>query len=156
MTIFIGADHRGFELKNKLIEYIQDKDIRVEDLGAYDYDKNDDHPDFAQKVAKAVLQNHRDFLGVVICGSGDGVAISANRFKGIYCGLGYNENQVKHVRERDHINVLSLPADYIDFEKAKQLVDIFVNTEPIKQEKYVRRLKKMDKDLETNKPPYIT
>ena len=57
MTIFIGADHRGFELKNKLIEYIQEKNIRVEDLGAFENNPEDDYPDFAQKVAKAVLQN---------------------------------------------------------------------------------------------------
>ncbi|OGK15153.1 hypothetical protein A2774_05715 [Candidatus Roizmanbacteria bacterium RIFCSPHIGHO2_01_FULL_39_12c] len=148
MTIFIGADHRGFELKNKLVEHIQDKNIRVEDLGAYEHNPLDDHPDFAQKVAKAVLQNPDNFLGIVICGSGDGVAISANRFKGIYCGLGYNEDQVKHVRERDHINILSLPADYLDFDKAKRLVDIFITTNPLKEEKYIRRLKKMDHQIE--------
>ncbi|MBI4226564.1 RpiB/LacA/LacB family sugar-phosphate isomerase [Candidatus Roizmanbacteria bacterium] len=144
MTIFIGADHRGFELKNKLIEHIQEKNIRVEDLGAFEYNPEDDHPDFAQKVAKAVLQNPPDFLGIVICGSGDGVAITANRYKGIYCGLGYNEDQVKHIKERDHINILSLPADYIDFDKARRLVDIFLTTKPLQKEKYIRRLKKID------------
>ncbi len=146
MTIFIGADHRGSELKNKLIEYIQEKNIRVEDLGAFEYNPEDDYPDFAQKVAKAVLQNTKEFLGLLICGSGDGVSIAANRFKGIYCGLGYNEDQVKHIRERDHINILSLPADYMDFEKAKKLVDIFLTTEPLRQEKYFRRLKKIDQE----------
>jgi len=68
MTIFIGADHRGFELKNKLVEYLQNKNIRVEDLGNYEHDPEDDYPDFAQKVAQAVLQNPDNFLGIVICG----------------------------------------------------------------------------------------
>lgn len=144
MTIFIGADHRGFELKNRLIEYIQEKNIRVEDLGAYEYNAQDDYPDFAQKVAQALLQNPKEFLGVTICGSGNGVAMAANRHKGVYCGLGFNEDQVKHMRENDHINMLALPSDYIDFEKAKRLVDIFLTTKPILQEKYLRRLKKLD------------
>lgn len=144
MTIFIGADHRGFELKNKLIEYIQEKNIRVEDLGAYEYNAQDDYPDFAQKVAQALLQNPKEFLGVTICGSGNGVAMAANRHKGVYCGLGFNEDQVKHMRENDHINMLALPSDYIDFEKAKRFVDIFLSTKPILQEKYLRRLKKLD------------
>jgi ribose 5-phosphate isomerase B len=61
MTIFIGADHRGFELKNKLIEYLQEKNIRVEDLGNYQHDPLDDYPDFAQKVSQAVLQKPKDF-----------------------------------------------------------------------------------------------
>lgn len=146
MTIFIGADHRGFELKNKLIEYIQEKNIRVEDLGAFENKPEDDYPDFAQKVAKAVLQNPKEFLGIALCGSGNGIAVSANRFKGIYCGLAFDEAQVKHMRENDHINMLALPSDYIDFEKARRLVDIFLTTKSIQQEKYLRRLKKIDQE----------
>lgn len=146
MTIFIGADHRGFNLKNKLIEYIQEKNIRVEDLGNYKLDPLDDYPDFAQKVAQAVLQNPKEFIGIVICGSGHGVANAANRFKGIYCGLGFNENQVKHMRENDHINMLALPADYLDETKAKHLIEVFLATKPIIKDKYLRRLKKLDSD----------
>ncbi len=144
MTIFIGADHRGFELKNKLIEYIQEKNIRIEDLGAYQYDPLDDNPDFAQKVVQAVLQNPKEFLGIGICGSGNGIAMAANRSKGIYCGLGFSEDQIRHMRGHDHINMLALPADYIDFDTAKKFVDVFIST-PIKhEEKYTRRLKKTD------------
>ena len=147
MTIFISADHRGFELKNKLIEYIQEKNIRVEDLGAYEYAPLDDNPDFAKKVAQAILQNPQEFRGIGICGSGNGIAMAANRFKGVYCGLGFAENQVKHMRENDHINMLALPSDYIDFELAKKLVDAFLNSKPIIQEKYLRRLKKTDQEI---------
>lgn len=144
MTIFIGADHRGFELKNKLAEYLQEKNIRVEDLGAYEYNAEDDNPDYSQKVAQAVLQKPEEFLGVVICGSGNGVAMAANRFKGIYCGLGFDNHQVQHMREHDHINILALPADYLDFEKAKQFVDTFLAAKPKQEEKYIRRLNKTD------------
>jgi ribose 5-phosphate isomerase B len=156
MTIFIAADHRGFELKNKLIEYLQEKNIRVEDMGNYQYDPLDDYPDFAKKVAQAVLQNPKDFLGIVICGSGVGVSIVVNRFKGIRCGLGFSPDQVKHIRENDHINVLALASDYLkngDGEKgnglawAKKLVDTFIETQPKMEEKYLRRIKKIDEEI---------
>jgi ribose 5-phosphate isomerase B len=144
MTIFIAADHRGFELKNKLIEYLQDKNIRVEDLGAYEYQPEDDYPDFAQKVAEAVLQNPKDFLGVAICGSGVGASIAVNRFKGIRCALVFNEGQTRHAKENDHINVLAFASDFTDFEKAAKLVDAFLLAKPKTEEKYLRRIKKLD------------
>jgi len=156
MTIFIAADHRGFELKNKLIEYLQEKNIRVEDMGNYQYDPLDDYPDFAKKVAQAVLQNPKDFLGIVICGSGVGVSIVVNRFKGIRCGLGFSPDQVKHIRENDHINVLALASDYLKndngengkgLELAKKLVDVFIETKPKIEEKYLRRIKKIDEEI---------
>jgi ribose 5-phosphate isomerase B len=144
MTIFIAADHRGFELKNLLIEYLHEKNIRIEDLGNYQLDPEDDFPDFAKKVAQAVLQNPEEYLGIVICGSGVGVTIAVNRFKGIRGGLGFEPDQVKHMRENDQINVLGLAADFLDPEKAKQLVDIFIQTVPKKEQKYFRRIKKLD------------
>jgi len=153
MTIFIGADHRGFKLKNKIIEYLKQKKIRVEDMGNYEYDPEDDYPDFAKKVARAVLQNPKDFLGIVICGSGVGVSVVVNRFKGIRCALGFSEDQVKHAKENDHINVLALAADYFKnddekndqgIEKAKKLVDAFIQIPPKMEEKYLRRIKKID------------
>jgi len=153
MTIFIAADHRGFDLKNKIIDYLQEKNIRVEDMGNYQYDPLDDYPDFAKKVAQAVLQNPKDFLGIVICGSGVGVSIVVNRFKGIRCALGFSEEQIKHAKENDHINVLALASDYFKnnqeendqgLEKAKKLVDVFIETQPKMEEKYLRRIKKID------------
>ena len=144
MHIFIGADHGGFDLKTKLIEYLQENNIRIEDMGNYELDPLDDYPDFAKKVAQAVLQNPYDSLGIIICRSGVGVAIAANRFKGIRCGLGFDESQVKHMRENDNVNVLALASDFIDFEKAKKLVDIFRLTSPKTEEKYLRRIKKVD------------
>jgi ribose 5-phosphate isomerase B len=144
MTIFIGADHRGFKLKNEIVEYLQMKNIRVDDMGAYQYDAEDDNPDFSQAVAKAVLQNPEEFLGIVICGSGVGVCIGANRFKGIYCALGFDVKQIASAREHDHINVLALPSDYIDLEKAQELIEAFLSAKPNHAEKYLRRLGKID------------
>lgn len=144
MTIFIGADHRGYQLKDHLIEYLQSKNIRVEDLGNYEYDPKDDYPLFANKVAEAVLQNPEEYLGIVICGSGVGVCMAANRHKGIYCGIGLNEEHVKHSRENDHINILSLASDHFTLDETKKFVDAFLTTQPNRQNKYTRRLEMVD------------
>lgn len=144
MRVFIGADHRGFEAKNKLIEYLQSRNIRVEDMGDYKYEAEDDNPDFAQEVARAILQNPDEFLGIVICGSGVGVSISANRFHGVRCVLGFGTDQIKHARERDHVNVLALAADYFSEEELKKFVDTFLSEQPTEEERDLRRIKKMD------------
>jgi ribose 5-phosphate isomerase B len=144
MAIFIGADHRGFELKNKLIEYLQEKNIRIIDMGNFEFDPQDDYPDFSKKVSEAVAKNPDDSVGILICGSGVGVSIAANRLQGVRCVLGFDEGQIKHARENDHVNVLSLPSDYVDFEKAKAMIDIFLSSEPKMEEKYLRRVRKID------------
>ncbi len=144
MTVFIGADHRGYQLKDKLITYIQDKNIRVEDLGNYEYDPHDDFPDYAQKVSQAVLQNPKEYLGIVICGSGAGVCIAANRHKGIYSVVGINAEHVADSRRDDHINVLALSANYTTEENAQKMIDAYLTTVPAQKEKYIRRLNKVD------------
>lgn len=144
MNVFIGADHRGFELKNQLIEYLQQQNIRVQDMGAYEYNAVDDFPQFAQKVAKGVILNPETNLGIVICGSAIGVSIAANRFENIYCGLGFDVEQVKSARQHDHINVLALPSDHVDLKQAKDLVSAFLSTSTIHEEKYLRRLEQIE------------
>lgn len=144
MPVFIATDHRGFELKNKLVEYLQEKDIRVEDFGNYRFDPLDDYPDFAQKVAQAVQQNPLENLGIVICGSAIGVSIAVNRFKQVRCGVALNAEQVQHGRENDHTNILAIASDYTDFETAKKYIDIFLATRPKQDEKYTRRGRKLD------------
>jgi ribose 5-phosphate isomerase B len=143
MTVFIGADHGGLQLKNDLIDYLHEKNIRVEDLGAYELDPLDDYSEIAKKVAQAVLQNP-EHMGVVICRSGAGVDITANRFKGIRSVLGFDEHQVQKAREDDFVNVLSLAAEFISVEKAHLLVDSFLNSTPKTDEKYKRRLEIID------------
>lgn len=147
MTIFIGADHRGYELKDKITTYIQDKNIRVEDMGNFVYDPDDDFPDYSQKVAQAVLQNPKDHLGIVICGSGAGVSIAANRYKGIYSVVGINPQHVSDSRRDDHINVLAIAANFTSEEDAQKMVDAYMETHPEHKEKYTRRLKKVDSVL---------
>ncbi len=145
MTIFIGADHRGIELKNAIIEYLHEKNIRIEDLGPYEYDSLDDAVDFSQKVAQAVLQNPDNHLGIVICGSGCAVSIAANRIKGIRAGVAMNEDQAHHIRENDLCNILALAADYTPLELACKLIDAFLASTPKTEEKYLRRIEKLDR-----------
>jgi ribose 5-phosphate isomerase B len=144
MTIFIGADHRGFEFKNAIIEYLHEKNIRIEDLGPYELAPLDDAIDYAQKVAQAVLQNPENHLGITICGSGCAVVMAANRVKGIRSGVAMNTSQSAHLRENDHVNILALASDYTPLEEAQKIVDAFLAATPKKDEKYLRRLKKLD------------
>jgi ribose 5-phosphate isomerase B len=144
MTIFIGTDHRGFELKNKLMEYLQEKDIRVEDMGNYTYEAQDDYTEFGKKVAQAVTQNPEEFLGIAICGSGLGMGMITNRHKGVRAGLCSSVKQAEHGRMNDHMNVLCLAAEYLTFQEAKEIVDTFINTPIKKEEKYLRRSKQLD------------
>jgi len=144
MTIFVGADHRGFELKNKLMEYLQEKNIRVEDMGNYTHDPLDNYPDFGKKVASTVAQKPDEFFGIAVCGSGIGMSVAANRIKGVRAGLCDSIKQVEHGRANDHMNVLCLAADYLTFDEARSLVDTFLAT-PMKQdEKYVKRARMLD------------
>ncbi|CAN5244464.1 ribose 5-phosphate isomerase B [soil metagenome] len=143
MTIIIGADHRGFQLKNIITTYLQDKNIRVEDMGNYEHDPEDDFPDYATKVAQAVLQN-KEYLGIVICGSGAGISIAANKHAGIYCTIGFSVDQIIASRRDDHINVLALAADFTTEEDAKKIVDAYIATTVNTKEKYLRRINKID------------
>lgn len=131
-------------MKNALIDYLHEKNIRVEDLGNYNYERGDDYPDYAHKVASAVLQHPQEYLGIVICGSGIGVSVAANRHKGIRCALAFDLEQVRHGRERDQVNLIALPADFVSLDKAKQLVDVFLDSQPLHEERDIRRLAKVE------------
>lgn len=145
MNIFIGADHRGIELKNAIIEYLHEKNIRIEDLGPYELDPLDDAADYSRKVAQAVLQNPDTHIGIVICGSGCAVSMAANRIKGIRAGVAMNEDQAHHIRENDLCNILALAADYTPLELSQKIIDAFLASSPRMEEKYLRRIEKLDK-----------
>ena len=113
-------------------------------MGNYELDPVDDYPDFAQKVAQAVLQRPDDSLGVVICGSGVGVSVATNRHKGIRCALGFEIDQVHHARENDHINILAIPSDYAGLKEATQMIEAFMQATPNHDPKYHRRIQKLD------------
>ncbi len=142
MKIFIGADHRGFELKEFLKEKLKENNYDVEDCGNLVFDPNDDYPDFAFKVGDKVSQN-LESLGILICGSGAGVCFAVNKIKGIRASVIYEEEMAKKAREDDDLNVLCLASDFINKEKAWMIVKNFLETKFKKEEKYLRRIKKV-------------
>jgi len=142
MTIYIGADHRGFHLKDKLAQWLQEEGHDVIDCGNNVYDPNDDFPDFSFAVADKVAADPGS-RGIVICGSGGGVTIAANKVHGIRSTTAVHVADVKHNRQSNDINVLSLSADFTDFDEAKELVKAFLLVEFEAGERHNRRLNKI-------------
>lgn len=148
MKVYLGADHRGFKLKEELRTWLLEKKISVKDLGAFKYNPDDDYPLFAQEVARNVvadLKKNLESRGIITCGSGVGVDIVANKFKHIRSGLALNVKQVEEARKDDDINILAIPSDFVSDEEAKKLVKIFLGTKFSKEGKKIRRLKEIDK-----------
>lgn len=143
--IYIGADHHGWELKVRINEWLSGRGYEFEDLGAFGYDKQDDYVDFAINVAQKVAQNPEGNRGIVICGSGAGVSIAANKVRKIRCGLGFAPDQVNSARKDDNINILALAADNTDEIKAFDLVEQFLTGEFVKTENYQRRIAKIER-----------
>lgn len=143
--IYIGADHHGFELKGKINEWLSGRGYEFEDLGAFEYDNQDDYVDFAVKVAQKVASNPEGNRGILICGSGVGVSIAANKVKKIRCGLGFAPDQVHAARKDDNINILAMAGDNTDEFKAFDLLEQFLDTEFVKSENYQRRVDKIDR-----------
>jgi ribose 5-phosphate isomerase B len=143
--IFIGADHKGWELKAKICGWLAGRGYEFEDLGAFEYDHADDYVDFAINVAQKVAHNPEGNRGIVICGSGVGGSITANKVKHIRCGLGFVPDQVNTARKDDNINVLALAADNTDEIKAYDLVEQFLTSEFVKTENYQRRIDKIER-----------
>ncbi len=141
--LYLATDHRGLKLKNQLKIWLQQKKISFKDLGAYEYNVDDDYPDFVKLVIKKVLENPKKNRGVVFCGSGAGVCIVANKVNGIRCAVGFNHRQVSDFTKHDHVNVLAIAADYISKFKCFQLVKRFLETEFSSEKRHMRRLKKI-------------
>ncbi|MFH1967073.1 MAG: RpiB/LacA/LacB family sugar-phosphate isomerase [Patescibacteria group bacterium] len=142
MQIFIGADHRGFETKNQLVEWLESQGHQVIDLGNTTHDATDDYPDFAIPVAEQVAKT-KSSLGLVICGSGVGASIAANKVVGARAGLAISQDSVQHIRQNDHVNVLALSADYCSIDELKNLITTFLNTQVDSVERHLRRISKI-------------
>lgn len=141
--IYIGADHRGFRLKEEIKKWLESQQYDYRDLGAKEYDKNDDFPEISIKLAETVaIENAR---GVLICGSGAGAGIAANKVKGIRAGLCTSEKQAKAARNDDDINILCLSADLISVEENIKIVSVFLATMFSSEERHIRRINEIKK-----------
>jgi len=162
MKIYIASDHAGYKLKGSLIPYIKSLGFNVIDKGPYEYDPDDDYPDFCKEVAIAVTNDLENNFGIIIGGGGQGEAIVANRIKNIRATVFYGPRQaveavdilgkqsidpyepVKLAREHNNANILSIGARFVSDDEAKQAVKIFLETPFSGDERHVRRIKKID------------
>lgn len=142
MYIYIAADHRGFSLKSDLLHYLVSKKYVVKDVGNIKHDMHDDYTDFVFSLSENMTSDAD--RGIVICGSGVGVCVAANRYPHIRCALGFDSQQIMNARQEDNVNVLSLAADFISLEMAKNYTDTFLSAQFKNEEKYIRRLKKLN------------
>jgi ribose 5-phosphate isomerase B len=145
MKIYLGADHNGFYLRNTLLKYLKKAGYDVVDEGDKELDPADDYPIFAQKTVRDILtSDDPEARGILICGSGQGVCIAANRFKGIRAALGYDRESVRAARNDDDVNILCLPADVLEKDTTNMLVETFLNTPFGAASRYIRRIREID------------
>lgn len=151
MNIYIGSDHAGYELKEKLKIFISTLNINIIDKGAFSFNKDDDYPDFIVPVAEAVVKDN-DSLGVIIGGSGQGEQISANKIDGVRAieYYGGNTEVIRLGREHNNANILSLGARFINEQEAKDAVKLFIDTPFSYKERHARRINKINQQEEIN------
>lgn len=140
MKIAIGSDHAGFELKEKIKKYLDGKDISVVDAGT-DSNESVDYPDFAYKVANDVI-NKKVQKGILICSTGIGIGIAANKVKGIRCGTCNDLVSVEMARKDNDINIIAIGSRFVNYELAKEIIDLFLNTSFLGDEKLGERHKR--------------
>lgn len=151
--IYIGADHAGFKLKERIKKYFEQEKISYEDVGNFVYDKKDDYPDFARKLGQKVVKNKT--LGIMICGSSLGSCIATNKVKGVRAVSVCDEGQAKLARNDNNANVLCLAGnDFKDdkkklsricFQKQKRMINVFLTEKFSKAKRHQRRVKKISK-----------
>ncbi|MEW5951379.1 MAG: ribose 5-phosphate isomerase B [Elusimicrobia bacterium] len=144
MKIALASDHAGYELKIKLLKFLSQKGHEVKDLGTDSPDIPADYPDFAAKAAEEIIEK-RAQRAVIICGSGVGACIAANKFKGIRAGLCHDAYSARQGVEHDDMNVLCLGSRIIGEELAKDLLSAFINARFTGEERHVKRLEKIKK-----------
>lgn len=142
--IYIGADHRGYNLKEDIKKFLTESGYCFEDMGNFKHNPSDDYTDFAKLVAGKVSQNPVTNSGILICGSGVGVDITANKFHGVRSALADDVETAKQSREHIDANVLSLPADEVGFDLAKKIIKIWLSTPFSNGEKHRRRINKIE------------
>lgn len=144
MKIFLASDHAGFELKNAIREHLFHTNKDVVDLGPEVLNGDDDYPTKAYHLATQMIGEEAESRGILICGSGQGMAMAANRLGGIRAALAWDEMSAHASREDDDANVLCLPARFIDESLALRIVDMWLATEFSSEERYHRRVKELE------------
>ena len=147
--IYLGTDHRGFELKEKIAQWLFENGYpSVDDRGAHFLDPGDDYTKYSQEVASLVAADGKA-RGILFCGSGVGVDITANKFDGVRASIGISPEQVVSARQHDDMNILVIAADHIDHNLAQEMVKVFLETDFDKLERHQKRLDEI-KRIEAN------
>lgn len=141
--VYLGADHGGFDLKEHIKKWLTEWNIPFEDCGPYTLDPDDDYPDYAKKVSEKVGVS-KEAKGILICRSGGGMVIAANKKKGVRAVFVFDERSVAHAREQNDANVISLASDWTKTEDAKNLVHLFLTTPFSGIERHARRVEKLN------------
>lgn len=167
MRIYLATDHAGFELKEKIKDFLKKEGFELEDCGAYEYDKDDDYPDFISKAAEAVSKDPENSMAIVLGGSGQGEAIVANKFKNVRCSIFYGPlvpaeasdisgrisedpfEILRLTRAHNNSNALSLGARFLTEDQALKAVKFFLETPYTGEERHKRRINKV-KEIEKN------
>lgn len=139
MRVYLGCDHAGFELKNHLLQHLQDDGHEVTDLGAHVYDKDDDYPPFCIATAEAVRDDEGS-LGIVIGGSGNGEQIAANKVTGIRAALAWSTETAALAREHNDAQVIGIGARMHSLEEATEIARVFLSTAFSQNERHQRRI----------------
>jgi ribose 5-phosphate isomerase B len=145
MKIYLGADHNGFERKKQLADYLKRSGYEVVDEGDVTLSPEDDFPQFASKVVQAMRTDTTDEVrGMLICGSGQGMCMAANRFRGIRAALAFDQEEARAARNDDDANVLCLSARSLDFDKTVGIVHTFMMTPFAGAPRFKRRIQELD------------
>ena len=143
MNIIISNDHAGVELKNNVKKFLEAKGYSLKDVGNND-GESVDYPDIIHPLAKEISEN-KDDKGIIMCGTGNGVSMVANKYKGVRAGLCWSKEIAKLIRKHNNANVLSLPARFISIEEALEIVKVFLETDFEEGGRHERRVGKIDK-----------
>lgn len=152
VTIYLGSDHAGFYLKEKVKKWLKKKKIAVEDLGNLKYDKDDDYPDYAAKVGRKVVK--KKSKGILFCGSAEGICIAANKIKGVRAVAVWDKLMAQQSRQHNDANVLCLSGGGtlkkirglgLSLGKAKEIIEVWLNTSSSKESRHLRRINKIRK-----------
>jgi len=168
MKIYLGTDHAGFELKEKIKSFLLEKGFEVEDCGAFEFDKNDDYPDFISKAARAVSKDPENSKGIIFGGSGQAEMMLANKFKGIRCALFYSAaipvrtadvtgristdpyEMIRLTREHNNSNMLSIGVRFATDEEVIKVTKLWLEAPFPGDERHVRRIEKITKTENEN------
>ena len=143
MKIYIGSDHAGFRYKQKIVQYLQKRGFEVEDLGNKKYQAQDDYPDYAKKVVGAVIKKPNEYRGILICDSGVGMQIAANRNSKIRAVNAWSKTIASKSREHNNTNILCLGEQYLSWLKTKSIINAWLETEFSPAKRHHRRVNKL-------------